>query len=264
MVERIHGAQDDPHEEEGEAGELPRHVRVRRVLEERIAAGDYPPGTLLPTELQLASEFGASRFTVRTALRALTERGYLERRQGVGTRVLTDRPSARYSLSFGSLDELFEVTRTTWYDLHERDETLLGEEEAVRLGAEAGETWCRLTGVRWTEPGGRPLCYIESLVPARYREVVAGLDPEAGPFFAQLERHAEGPIDEVVQEIRAAAMPPAACRSLGQRPGSFALQILRRYLTAHGVLIASFNWHPADQLTYAMRIRRDPGAAVPE
>jgi DNA-binding GntR family transcriptional regulator len=252
------GASGSPPDDETAADGLPRHARVRRALEERLAAGAYPPGTLLPTELQLAAEFGASRFTIRTALRALTERGYLERRQGVGTRVLTTRPAARYSQSFGSLEELFEFAGTTWYVMHERGETVLGAEQAARLGAEPGETWCRITGVRWTEPGGRPLCYIESLIPARYAEIVPTLDPEAGPFFAQLERHAEGPIDEVVQDVRAAQMPDAACRALGQLPGSWSLQILRRYLTTGGVLIASFNWHPAGQLTYTMRIRRDP------
>jgi DNA-binding GntR family transcriptional regulator len=263
MAEWTEGAVEGAAQEGGTGREaLPRHVRVRRVLEERIAGGGYPPGSLLPTELQLASEFGASRFTIRTALRTLTELGYLERRQGVGTRVLSARPAARYSQSLGSLEELLEYAGTTWYVLHERGETVLTDEQAARLGAEGGEVWCRLAGVRWTEPGGRPLSYIESFVPARYREACAALDPEEGPFFSQLARNADGPIDEVVQEIRAAPMPPAARRSLGQRPGSWSLQILRRYLTGSGLLIASFNWHPADHLTYTMRIRRDSGGST--
>jgi GntR family transcriptional regulator len=34
------------------------------------------------------------------------------------------------------------------------------------------------------------------------------------------------------------------------------MQLLRRYVSEGGVLIASFNWHPADQMTYVMRIHR--------
>lgn len=59
-----------------------------------------------------------------------------------------------------------------------------------------------------------------------------------------------------MQEIRALPMAAEIERQLGLRPGSWALQLLRRYLTAGDVLIASFNWHPADQMTYVMHIQR--------
>ena len=48
-------------------------------------------GLQLPTEKDLAAMYGVSRITVRQALAALADHGYVERRQGMGTFV-ADRP----------------------------------------------------------------------------------------------------------------------------------------------------------------------------
>lgn len=55
---------------------------------ERISNGTYPPGSLIPTEQQFAAEFGSARATVNRALSSLAERGVVERRRRVGTRVV--------------------------------------------------------------------------------------------------------------------------------------------------------------------------------
>lgn len=52
--------------------ELPRE-RVARVIRERIANGDYPPGSQLPPLDELARELGCSRGTVASTLRAMPE-----------------------------------------------------------------------------------------------------------------------------------------------------------------------------------------------
>ncbi len=45
------------------------------------------PGTALPSEPALAKQFGVSRATLREAMRGFEDRGLIERRQGIGTRV---------------------------------------------------------------------------------------------------------------------------------------------------------------------------------
>lgn len=61
---------------------------IRGVIMDRITHGIYPPGSLIPTEQQFAAEFGSARATVNRALTSLAERGVLERRRRVGTRVV--------------------------------------------------------------------------------------------------------------------------------------------------------------------------------
>jgi DNA-binding GntR family transcriptional regulator len=234
----------------------PRYARIKKVLEQRLTDGVYPVGSLMPTEIELAADFNSSRFTIREALRKLTEEGYVERRQGVGTRVVSSRPQTVYFQSFDSLQELFQVAVETWFVILETRRVALDEDLAERVGGLAGETWIQVNGVRWTEPGGRPLCYIQCFVPERFEAVVPQFADHQGPFFSLLERHAGEKIEEVVQEIRSVPMPTEIQRSLGLREGSQALQLLRRYVIESGVLIASFNWHPAEKMTYVMRLHR--------
>ncbi len=59
---------------------------LRGVLDQGVEAG-----LQLPTEKDLAAMYGVSRITVRQALAALADNGYVERRQGMGTFV-ADRP----------------------------------------------------------------------------------------------------------------------------------------------------------------------------
>ena len=236
--------------------EGPRYARIQKVLEDRVIAGAYAVGSLIPTEIELASEFNTSRFTIREALRYLREHGYVERRQGVGTRVISNSPQSTFFQSFGSLEELFQVAVETWFVVLDTKRITLDAEIAELVGGLAGEDWFQISGVRWTKPGGKPICYIQSYIPARFEHVIPMLEGHQGPFFSLLERHSDGNIEEAVQEIRALPMPVEASRHLGLAPGSWSLQLLRRYLTDSGVLIASFNWHPADQMTYVMRIHR--------
>lgn len=240
----------------------PRYLRIHRTLAERIASGAYPVGALMPTETELGEEFSTSRFTVREALRCLTEDGYVERRQGMGTRVLSARPQVRYYQSFESLRELFQVAVDTYMVVLGHQPVVLDAEIAERVGGRAGERWIRVDGVRWTEPGGRPICYIQSYVPERFEALVPQFAEHQGPFFDLLERQSREAIEEAQQEIRAVEMPLPISRQLGLPAGALSLQLLRRYVTASGVLIASFNWHAADQMTYKMRIRR--GRQQPE
>lgn len=248
-------------QEPGSEGDGPRYARIQKVLEDRVTEGVYPLGSLIPTEIELAAEFGTSRFTIREALRYLREHGYVERRQGVGTRVVANKPQSTFQQSYGSLEELFQVAVETWYVILGNQRVTLTAELAEMVGGLAGEEWFLVSGVRWTRPGGKPICFVQSYIPARFEHVIPLLEGHQGPFFALLERHSDGKIEEAVQEIRALPMPPEMGRHLGLAPGAWSLQLLRRYLTESGVLIASFNWHPADQMTYVMHIHRaKPGA----
>ena len=71
-----------------QADKTPRYRRIAAELIAAIEAGEYPPGSQLPGEAQLAERFQASRNTIRSALGELDGRGFVEVVHGKGRVVL--------------------------------------------------------------------------------------------------------------------------------------------------------------------------------
>jgi GntR family transcriptional regulator len=72
-----------------------RYRLVAAELRRRIDAGVYPRGSLLPSEKTLQVEFGASRGTIREAIRLLREEGLLDTEYGRGSIVRPEQPVRR-------------------------------------------------------------------------------------------------------------------------------------------------------------------------
>src|SRR3954447_22359576 len=71
--------------------------RVSDLIAERLTAaireGTLKPGDRLPTELQLARDFGVGRTSVREGLQKLRAHGLIESRKGLGAFVAAALPS---------------------------------------------------------------------------------------------------------------------------------------------------------------------------
>ncbi|WP_454317604.1 winged helix-turn-helix domain-containing protein [Streptomyces phaeoluteigriseus] len=75
----------------GDSGGRAFH-RVSEALRSRIADGTYPPGAFLPSQRAVAEEFGVSRDTVQRVMKELADDGWVESRQGSGSRVVRTEP----------------------------------------------------------------------------------------------------------------------------------------------------------------------------
>ena len=64
---------------------IPLHKKIRMDLLEKIQNGEYVENQLIPTEMELAEQYKVSRPTVRQAVQALVNEGYLEKRKKRGT-----------------------------------------------------------------------------------------------------------------------------------------------------------------------------------
>ncbi len=64
---------------------IPFYIQIRESLKAQIAQELLAPGQKLPSEDELAAEYGVSRMTVRQGLASLIEDGLLYRRHGIGT-----------------------------------------------------------------------------------------------------------------------------------------------------------------------------------
>jgi DNA-binding GntR family transcriptional regulator len=64
---------------------LPKYAQVVAEIKKRIERGDYPPGSLLPSEHQLVVDFEVSRPTIVKSLSALRQDGWIDTQQGKGS-----------------------------------------------------------------------------------------------------------------------------------------------------------------------------------
>jgi len=64
---------------------IPYHYQLRELLRDELAAGSWEVGALFPSERELCDTFGLSRTTVREAITALVDEGWLYRERGRGT-----------------------------------------------------------------------------------------------------------------------------------------------------------------------------------
>jgi DNA-binding GntR family transcriptional regulator len=71
---------------------VPKYLQVANYLRDQILRGELRPGHEVPSERQIAEEWGVSRPTATRALAALRVEGLVEARQGAGTFVRA-RPS---------------------------------------------------------------------------------------------------------------------------------------------------------------------------
>jgi DNA-binding GntR family transcriptional regulator len=89
----------------------PKYAQVVAELKRRIENGDYPPGTLLPSEHQLVEMFEVSRPTIVKSLTALRQEGWITTEQGRGSFV-RGRPALASVQRTRPADKLFDVPET--------------------------------------------------------------------------------------------------------------------------------------------------------
>lgn len=63
----------------------PMYLQLKEHMIHRIQSGELETGSILPTEYELCSEFGISRYPVRQAMDELAQAGYIIRVRGRGT-----------------------------------------------------------------------------------------------------------------------------------------------------------------------------------
>lgn len=247
----------------------PRYAALAQELAEEIARGVLPPGARLPTEVELSAARGVSRATVRAALLRLEELGLVSRRRRSGTHVTSDAPRrpGTYAQSLTGIDDLLQYAAETERRVLQVSPIIADDLLAARLSVRPGSRWVHVASLRVALDATRlPLCWTDSYADAGAVPRDLGQRLQDGSFrglIATLLAESAGrPIDEVVQEIRAAGVPEGVvAQTLAAEPGGHALEITRRYLDPAGAPLAvTVSLHPAERFSYTTRLRRLPAA----
>jgi GntR family transcriptional regulator len=236
----------------------PRYQQLSDLLQRRILDGTYAVGDLLPTENELCTEFGVSRYTVREALRQLINAGLVKRRQGSGTQVVASQVQRNYVHSMRSLSELFQYAADTVFRSYAINKRSLEPALADYVEDDSGQPWLEILGVRLGHDGNTPICHSTVLIHPDFAGVADSLDNHEGAIYRLIEQGYGVAVADVVQEISAAPITKAAATRLATSSRIWAVRIVRRYLSADGqLLLVSINDHPGDRFSYTMHLRRE-------
>ena len=122
-------------------------MQVKNLLEAKIGTGEWLPGSVIPSEINLAQELGVSQGTVRKAITELVENNLLKRKQGLGTFVATHDPQRALFHFFHITDNRGHKVLPDSRVLHCRRRQA-SRKEAAKLGLLAGTEVIRIERVR--------------------------------------------------------------------------------------------------------------------
>ena len=207
----------------------PKYLRIHSNLRERITSGHWPPGSPLPSQRELADEFGVSIMTLRQALQLLTDEGLIETRHGSGTFA-----AAHYAYDLGHLrsfaSDLIAQGAKITTELLAAEAVSPPADVAARLGT-PGEV-LRLRRLRLS--GGRPLIVQTSYLPAPLAHIIEPGDLGRLGLYTLLAEHGLT-IAHAQESISPTTLGPDDARDLARPESSPALLSHRISFTETGI-----------------------------
>jgi len=205
---------------------VPLHRQLFLVLHDEIARGALAQGDPLPTEQSLCEQFGVSRITVRRALADLAERGFIERRQGVGSfvreRVADGAPAGGGSY----VDELRQIQFETDVDVVEFDVRPPPATVGRRLAT--SDPLLHVLRLRRERRTGEPLMITEAWLPADLADVVTEAALSETALYELLSGAGAGVvIDRIEHEMTAEVAGPRNAQLLQTPIGSALIRVNR-------------------------------------
>ena len=237
-----------------------RSASVQDELKERIDRGEFPAGTRLPSEPDLAAELQVSRATLREALRAMESEGLLRRRQGSGTFV-AEHPRMANSLdmNFGVTDAIRSAGMRAGIAQGRHWVEPAAAGEAALLALEPGQDVLVLERVRTAE--GNPVVLSRDVLPADLvgdrAEVLQALLQRS--VYEVLERELGVVIHHGVARFRPVRADHSVASRLGVPRGELLLYLWQVDYALDGApVLSSHEFHLADAFDFTV-VRRGPG-----
>jgi DNA-binding GntR family transcriptional regulator len=237
-------------------------AEIARQLLDGIVGGQFPVGSLLPTEFELCEHFNASRYTIRAVLQELQDQGLVSRRKNVGTRVEASRPKAKFRPTLASVDDLVQFGVEHSRRVQSVEIVSVAGELARDIGCAEGTPWLRISSIRLDEgPAASPMAWTDIYIDPAYTDIGELVTTSPELVSTLIESRYGRQITEIEQDVRASTLADArVAKALGLEEGTAVLKILRRYLDAAGEAFEfSVTVHPADSFSLSMRLKRSTG-----
>jgi GntR family transcriptional regulator len=204
----------------------PLYRQIKHLIVQGLQRGEWKPGDLIPSEMELAQRFQVSQGTVRKAVDELSIENLLVRRQGKGTFVATHHEErAQFRFLRVVPDDHEPVPGVSRY--LECRKTRAPQEIARQLSLKPSDTVVYLRRLLSFE--SEPIVLDEIWLPGPlFKKLTAErLAQYKGPLYGLLESEFGTRMIRADERIRAVAAAPDAARLLKIAPGSPLLLVER-------------------------------------
>jgi len=240
----------------GEGGRKPRYEVIFQKLASDIQDGRYPVGAKLPSELALCERFGASRHTLREAIRRLYEYGMIRRRAGSGTTVLRRTRSGRFTQNISVLPELLNYVKGARLQVLDRVDVSADAQEARMLKCRRGQAWHKLSALKHLRGSGQPVAYLLAYVHRDHPALREVFERGTVGLHDFIEERICQPIAVVEQDFAAKPIRGREASALGVASGCAGFVIVRRYFSEQPkIVLATYTIFPHDRMSYSMTLR---------
>lgn len=211
--------------------EEPAYKRIEGTIRRRIDAGQLKPGSMVPSERELARIHQVSLMTARHALTELTRDGIVERRRGAGTFVAP--PRVQFNKLLGYHEQMASLGLTA----HSRivsSTVVRGEAEiAARLGLAPAARIVRLERVRFAqeEPVALEVAYWSE---DEFPDLLRGTSVNGMSLFSALEHDCGISLAYADEEIDATDADPRLADLLHVSRGTSLLRIRQLIFSTTG------------------------------
>lgn len=230
---------------------VPLYRQVEEHITRMIHDGTYPPGSLLPSDARLSTQYGVSRITVRHALDGLVRSGLVRRQQGVGTFVVGPDHAVKQASLFGYIDDIHPHLNL---ELLEAGRRVPPATLARTMGLEAGVDCQRYACIN--RAGKEPLSYLEAYFPDGAARFLTAADFSGRIPSARLVELRSGKTFAFAEQtMGAAAAPPHVAHALGLAPGHPIMRMERVYFADDGSVLdaTEAHYHP-QRYQYSVRL----------
>jgi len=202
----------------------PLYAKVRGELVERIRSGVWKPGQLIPSEFEIAAEFGVSQGTARKAISALAAERLVMRQQGRGTFVVEHTPAHVLFRFFNMFDADGELITPDSVDAS-ATVARANASEAAALRLDAGADVVRIARVRTRR--GSPFIRESIALPHQLFPDLAQTPKLPNTLYDLFQKSYGILLVRTEDRLSAAAADPDTAAALGLAAGAPLLRIER-------------------------------------
>lgn len=210
------------------------YVQVSEIIEEKIALGEWPAGSQIPTEDELCSIFNVSKATIRMAISDLERKGSLKKKQGKGTFVISRTPDLGLAMKTRLTEDMFGEGVNVRKEILVKGAMEPTEDVRELLDSEDGIYYVLCKRV----VDGEPAYLEESYIPLSLFPGIEEQDICQTPFYDLIQHRAGKKISKVVQTIEVSEIRGDAASILKTDEGTPVLLLHRLLVSADGSPIA--------------------------